>query len=245
MTFLIRLLYQPYMWLVFIPLFILSTVFFVTLGTVIVALFGPTAANRTTGVWWSRFNSFITPIRVDVFGRDNVDPGQSYIVVSNHQSLYDIFVLYGWLGIDIRWVMKVELRKIPVFGYAGERGGNIYIDRSNPVAAVDSLKRARAVLSDGISVIMLPEGTRSRTGRLQEFKKGAFVLAMDLGVPILPITIFGTNRILPPKTLNLLPGRARIIIHPPIDAAHYQREEIDELIARTKAVIQSGLDRFS
>ena len=97
--------YQIYVWLIVIPLLILSTIFFVFLGVIAVILFGDKVAHRTTGVWWARFNSYITPMRVIVLGRQNIEKGQSYVVVSNHQSSYDIFVLYGWLGIDIKWVM--------------------------------------------------------------------------------------------------------------------------------------------
>ncbi len=104
------LLYQPYKWLVFAPLLALSTCFFVGLGVVFIFLFDDRVANRTTGVWWSRFNAYITPIRVEVTGRENIVKGQSYIVCSNHQSSYDIFLLFGWLGIDLKWVIKKELR---------------------------------------------------------------------------------------------------------------------------------------
>jgi len=241
----LRVLYQPYKWFVFLPLFISSTIFFVGLGAVIVALKGSAAANRTTGVWWARFNAFITPLWLTVYGKENIDKNQSYVIVSNHQSLYDIFVLYGWLGIDIKWVMKKELRKVPVFGYAGQKGGNIYIDRSNPAAAVTSLNKAKDVLKNGTSVIILPEGTRSLSGNLIEFKKGAFVLALDLGMPILPITIINTRNILPPKTFDLFPGRATMAIHHPVDVSAYRRESIDRLVADIKGTIQSGLDQFS
>jgi 1-acyl-sn-glycerol-3-phosphate acyltransferase len=115
-----RLLYQPYKWLVFLPLLLLSTCFFVALGVILIILFDDRAANRIAGVWWARFNASITPMRVTVIGRENIARDQSYIVASNHLSSYDIFVLFGWLGIDLKWVIKKELRKYPVFGYATE-----------------------------------------------------------------------------------------------------------------------------
>lgn len=237
----LRLLYQPYKWLVFAPLFVISTCFFVGLGVVLIFLFDDRAANRIAGAWWARFNAYITSIRVKVTGRENVVKGQSYIVCSNHQSSYDIFLLFGWLGIDLKWVIKKELRAYPVFGYATEKGGNIIIDRSNPREAYKSLEKARQKIAGGTSVIMLPEGTRSRTGELGEFKKGAFWLARELGLPILPITITGTREILPPKTLDLFPGRAFMHIHPPVDASAYGEEETDRLIADVREIIASGL----
>jgi 1-acyl-sn-glycerol-3-phosphate acyltransferase len=238
----LRLLYQPYKWLVFAPLLVLSTGFFVGLGIVIIFLFDDTVANRTTGVWWARFNSYITPMRVTVVGRENITKNQSYIVASNHQSSYDIFVLFGWLGIDLKWVIKKELRRYPVFGYAVEKGGNIVIDRSNKKEAYESLQKAKHKTTNGTSIIMLPEGTRSRTGQLGEFKKGTFWLAQQLNLPILPITIQNTRNILPPKTLDLFPGRATMKIHQPVDLNHYDGDSLDKLIADVRNIIQKGLD---
>jgi len=238
----LRLLYQPYKYLVFAPLLVLSTCFFVGLGVVFILLFDDRVANRTTGVWWSRFNSFITPMWVTVIGRENIARGQSYVVVSNHQSSYDIFVLFGWLGIDLKWVIKTELRKYPVFGYAAVKGGNIIIDRSNPKEAYESLEKARQKIVNGTSIIMLPEGTRSRTGQLGKFKKGAFWLARELNLPILPITITGTREILLPKTLDLFPGRATMRIHKPVDVTQYDDDPLDRLIDRVREIIYTGIE---
>jgi len=237
------LLYQPYKWLIYLPLLALSTCFFVGLGVIIIILFDDRVANRTTGMWWSRFNSFITPMRVEVLGRENIERKQSYIVVSNHQSLYDIFLLFGWLGIDIKWVIKKELRSFPVFGYAAEKGGNILIDRSNPKEAYESLERARQKTRDGTSIMILPEGTRSRSGQLGEFKKGAFWLAQHLDLPILPVTLKNTRNILPPDTLDLYPGRATLIIHEPVDTALYDDKDLETMIGDVRATIASGLDQ--
>jgi len=236
-------IYAIYTWLVVVPLLILSTIFFVSLGVVIVLFSDDTVANRTTGVWWARFNSFVTPMHVMVLGREHVKPGQSYVVVSNHQSSYDIFVLYGWLGIDIKWVMKKELRKVPVFGFAGKMGGNVYIDRSSPASAYTSLQEAKKKLAEGTSVIILAEGTRSKTGEIGPFKKGAFVLATDLGMPILPISISGTRSILPPKTLKLFPGHVVMEIHKPIPVSPQDRGRIDKLMEQTRELIKSGYER--
>ncbi len=238
----LHLLYQPYKWLVFGPLLVISTCFFVGLGVIIIFLFDDTVANRTAGVWWSRFNSFITPMQVTVIGRENITKRQSYVVVSNHQSLYDIFVLFGWLGIDLKWVIKKELSRMPVFGYATRKGGNILIDRSNPEEAYTSLQEARDKITNGTSIIMLPEGTRSRTGQLGEFKKGAFWLAKQLNLPVLPITIVNTRNILPPKSLDLLPGHAIMRIHEPVNASEYDDASLERLASDVRQIIQKGLD---
>jgi 1-acyl-sn-glycerol-3-phosphate acyltransferase len=241
----LKILYQPYKWLIFLPLFILSTVFFIALGILVLILSGPDAANRITGWGWARFNSFMTPMRVTVIGRENIVEKQSYVVVANHQSSFDIFVLWGYLRMDTRWVIKKELRKIPLFGLAGKLGGNIYIDRSDRKAAYESLTEARKILINGVSVIMLPEGTRSRDGKLREFKKGAFIMSLELGIPILPVSIVNTRYILPPGTLDLFPGQATLVIHEPVSVVGYSEENLDSLIFKVRAVIQQGIESYA
>jgi 1-acyl-sn-glycerol-3-phosphate acyltransferase len=238
---LLRFLYQPYKFLVLIPLSVLATCFFVALGVLVVFLFNDRVAHRTTGVWWSRFIGYITPIRVRVVGRQNVEKGRSYMVIANHQSQYDILVLYGWLGINIKWVMKSELRRVPVFGYAGEKGGNIYVDRSSPEALKSTLEGSRSRIVGGTSIIMLPEGTRTRTGELGEFKSGAFIIARELGLPILPVTINGTRRILPPGGWNVFPGSVIMTIHPPIEIAGHGEDWLEKLKERARGVILAEL----
>jgi 1-acyl-sn-glycerol-3-phosphate acyltransferase len=237
----LHLLYQPYKYLVFFPLCIIATCFFVALGVLVIFLFNDRVAHRTTGVWWARFVSYITPIRVKVTGRGNIEKNRSYMVVANHQSHYDILVLYGWLGIEVKWTMKTELRRVPVFGYAGEKGGNIYIDRSSPEALKSTLEGARSRIVNGTSIIMLPEGTRSRTGGLGEFKNGAFVIARELGLPVLPVTISGTRRILPPRSWDVFPGAVSMTIHPAIEVSAYDESTLGELRERTRGVILDGL----
>ena len=240
-----RIIYQPYKWLIFVPLFVLSTVFFITLGIVIIFLSGPDAANRIAGWGWARFNCFITPMPVIVVGREHIAKKQSYVIVANHQSFFDIFVLWGFLGIDARWVMKKELRNVPLFGLAGKLGGNIYIDRSDKKGAYERLKEARKILVNGVSLIMLAEGTRSRDGNLREFKKGAFVMALDLGIPLLPVSIVDTKYVLPSGTYDLSPGRATLVIHEPISGEGYDEGTLDELILKVRGVIKEGIERYA
>jgi len=231
----LRLLYQPYKYLVFVPLFFLNYFFFAGLFLILV-LINPRLTRIVIGFSWSRINSILTPMCVSVTGRRNIEKGRSYVVISNHQSHYDIFVLHGWLFIDIIWVMKQELRKVPLFGMVCAGTEQIFIDRSNREAALQSLENARGRLTDGTSVIFFAEGTRSKTGEMGEFKKGAFRMAMDLGLPILPVTISGTEKILPAGTFNLFPGRARLAIHPPIEVTPYG-ENIDRLMGDVRNVI--------
>ncbi|MDI6797882.1 MAG: lysophospholipid acyltransferase family protein [Desulfatibacillaceae bacterium] len=220
-----------------------NTLFFATAAIASSFVVPGEKAGRFLGRQWSRVNAKATPFSVEVIGRENIEPGRSYIVCSNHQSHFDIFVIYGWLGLDIRWVMKMELRKIPVFGKACERIGHIYIDRSDSHKAVKSLEEAKGRIKDGACVVFFPEGTRSRDGKLQRFKKGAFRMALDLGLPILPLTITGTRDILPARSMDLFPGKACLKIHKPVETESYKDKGVNKLMDAVHLVIASGLDK--
>lgn len=236
------LLYQPYKWLVVVPVFGISTLFFGCLAAVLATLLSPRIGSVVSGTAWSRLNAFLTPMLVTVVGRERMDPQQSYVIVANHQSGYDIYVLYGWLGVDFKWVLKQELRKAPGLGIGCEKLGHIYVDRSDTDAAIRSIEIAKERIAGGTSVVFFAEGTRSEDGQLLPFKKGAFRMAIDLGLPILPVTIAGTREIQPPNTMDVFPGRARLIIHQPIAIAGYDRSNMRQLIDRTRSAIASGLD---
>lgn len=234
-------LYQPYKWLVFAPVMLLLTAGFAAAAVVLVVFASPRRVAQLTGVPWARALAALIPMRVEVEGREHVDPAQSYVLVSNHQSQSDVLVLYGWLGIDFKWVMKQELRKVPGIGVACARLGHIFIDRSNHAAAVATLEAARGTIVDGTSVIFFPEGTRSRNGELLPFKKGAFRMALDLGLPILPLTVTGARDVLPAGTTDLMPGSARLTIHPPIPVEGLTGGDCAALVGEVRSVIASGL----
>ena len=204
-------IYQVYKLCVFIPLLVGTTAFFTALVIVMVSFMSTRTASRICGTSWARIVSAAIPMRVRCRGMHNIDKTQSYVITSNHESQCDILVLYGWIGVDFKWVMKMELDKVPFIGIAGRKLGHIFVDRSDRDAALASLKAAREKIVGGTSVVFFPEGTRSPTGELLPFKKGAFRMALDLGLPILPITITGTRSILPTKTLDLYPGSAGLV----------------------------------
>jgi len=234
-------LYQPYKYLVVMPVLVVATTVFASIAATFPLLTKPRTASRLSGVPWARVMAWVTPMRVRVEGREHIDPDQSYVLVSNHQSQYDIFVLYGWLGVDFKWVMKKELRNVPGIGVACHRLGHVFIDRSNRAAAIATLDDAKKKIANGTSVVFFPEGTRSRSGHLKDFKKGAFRMAIDLGLPILPLTITGTRDVLPAGTTDLLPGSARLIIHPPVDVAGCTAGDCDRLRMEIREIIASSL----
>ncbi len=235
--------YQLYAWLIFIPLVALLTLVFSTLTIVSAALVNPHFASRVFAVTWARVAAFLTPIRVDVEGAEHARRERSYVVASNHQSQYDILVIYGWLKLDLKWVMKQELRKIPGIGIGCEKAGHIFVERRNPKQAAQAINEALERLGEGIGILFFPEGTRSPDGRLLRFKKGAFHTAIDAQIPLLPVTVVGTRDILPARSLRLFPGRARMIIHPPIETAGKTLDDLDGLMAQTREVIESALPK--
>jgi len=233
--------YQLWKYLVVAPVTGLATLIGSVVVLVLIPFVDPSTLSRVVAATWARILAGVTPMPVTVIGREHIDPSQSYVLVSNHQSLYDILVLYGWLGIDFRWVMKQELRSIPGLGIACERLGHIYIDRSDHAAAIASINAARDRITGGTSVLFFPEGTRSADGRLKSFKKGGFRFAIDAGLPVLPVTVDGACAVLPARRWDLRPGRARLVIHPPLPTEGLSREDLGELCETTRSVIGSAL----
>jgi 1-acyl-sn-glycerol-3-phosphate acyltransferase len=184
-------------------------------------------------------------IELDVRGREHLGNGKTYLVMSNHQSLYDIPVLFEVIGPNLRMIAKKELFRVPIFGGALAAAGFVSIDRSNRVAAIRSLDRARALLDSGTHVWIAPEGTRSRTGSLLPFKKGAFYLALGAALPILPVTVSGTRDVLPARGLRSRRGaRVRVTLHPSVDPAPYAAQEKggrEALMEAVRVAVEDGL----
>jgi len=236
----INTVYQVYKWLFFFPLLGFFTLVVGIVSLLIIWIFGQ-RAGQIGGVVWARLNSLVTPMFISVGGKEKIDRNQSYVVVANHQSQYDIFAIYGWLPVDFRWVLKQELRKVPIIGVYCDRAGHVYIDRSDTASALASIDRAKKRISSGTSIFFFPEGTRSLNGKLLPFKKGAFKFALDLSLPVLPVTIKGTRDVLPANTIELFPGSAEVIIHDPISIEGYSEDNIDELIEKARKSIASAL----
>lgn len=242
----LKVVYQPYKWLFVFPFMVLSTLVHGVACMVVVLFFGADAGNLVA-VSWSRVACVLVPVRVKISGRNNYIRSNSYVVVANHQSMVDIPVIHGWLGLRIKWVMKRELKKIPIFGPACQSLGCIYIDRSNSGAALKSMEDAkkrlfhREKIIGGSAVLFFPEGTRSRDGRLLPFKKGAFRFAMDAGLPILPITVRNSRQILPSDSLDLTPGEVEIQVHPAMDLIGCTVEDLDHIIFRVRKTIEESL----
>lgn len=184
-----------------------------------------------------------------VRGRENLEPGRTYVLMSNHQSHYDVPVVYHVLGGKIRMVAKKELFRLPVFGQALGDSGFVPVDRGNRASAIASLAAARAHLDAGTHIWIAPEGTRSLDGELNRFKKGGFVLAIDAHAPILPITLRGTRDALRARgSRSRKHARVDVVIHPAIETEAYRdasgvvtKEARERLVAAVRAAIASGL----
>lgn len=180
-------------------------------------------------------------VRVEVSGLERLDPNQTYIFTPNHQSLIEVPLFVAYLGRNPAYLGKKEVFKYPVFGYGIRLIGVVPVDRSNSPAAVESAKLATENLRRGKSYVVYPEGTRSRDGHLLPFKKGAFMMAIDAGVPIVPVTVSGATKIMPKAKVKVFPSTVRLTIHEPISTAGYSKENVVELMKLTRAKIFSAL----
>jgi len=184
----------------------------------------------------------MTPVLVTIEGAENADPGRTYVVACNHQSQYDIFLVYGWLKLDLKWVLKAELRKVPGVGIGCEKAGHIFVERGNPEQTRKSISDALERVGDGVGVLFFVEGTRSQDGKLRPFKKGAFRVAASQNLPVLPVTIIGTRDIQKPKSMMIFPGKVHMVIHPAIEVDGGEGAgDIRELMTKTRAAIESAL----
>lgn len=196
-------------------------------------------ASRT----WSRWLVGISGSRVIVQGRENIALHRPQVFVSNHVSHFDVIAIAANLPKTFRFVAKKELEHIPLFGPAWKAAGHISVDRGDRDSAVASLDAAGGLIRrDNSSVVIFPEGTRSRDGRLQPFKKGAFMLALRTGVEIVPTAVLGTIRILPKGSWRLGAGPVIVRFGAPIDTTHYDESTRDALIDLVRARIQQMLD---
>jgi len=221
---------------------VLSTVFFGIM--VIAASFvsrNGDLSHKIAGIW-ARTILFVSRIRVKIRGLSKIDPSRSYIYMPNHQSLFDIPVLLS-LRVQFRWLAKVELFRIPIFGQAMKHAGYVSIDRSNRKSAFESLRKAAEIIRNGVSVLIFPEGTRSKDKTIIPFKKGGFVLAVDSGVPIVPIIIHGTGEIMPKKEMLIRHGNVLLEIRQPIETSEYSRKNKDDLMEAVRKVICDAFEQ--
>jgi 1-acyl-sn-glycerol-3-phosphate acyltransferase len=193
---------------------------------------------------WSWLILKTTGVRVQVEGLERVRIGTTYIFVSNHQSIYDIPVVFASLPFQLRIIAKESLARFPVLGWHLRRGGHLFVDRQHPDRA-GILKRWRALVSEGLSLIIFAEGTRSSDGRVARFKAGSFLLAIEAGLPVVPVAVIGTRAVMPKGRLRTEPADVAVIVHDPIQPPALDAPNIQDakaLADRIHAIVAATVD---
>ncbi len=238
-----KYLYRLYQVCIALPLFLILTVL-----TALVTMVGCFVGNGHfwgyyPGMLWGRLTLGLLFIPVKVEGRENLKDGQSYVFVANHQGMFDILLIYGYLGRNFKWMMKKQLRRVPFLGVACQAAHHIFVDRSGPHAIKDTCDRAREILKEGMSMTIFPEGSRTFTGHMGVFRRSAFMLADELQLPVCPLTINGSFNIMPrmrdghfvvwhPLTLT---------IHKPIEPVGQGKDNLEHLRMESYERVMSGL----
>lgn len=239
-----KYLYRIYQLLIALPLIAVYT-----LITSLMVTIGCTLGNGHfwgyyPGKWWAQFIIRILLLSVKVEGRENLVKGQSYVFVANHQGAFDIFLIYGFLSRNFKWMMKRQLRQMPFVGKACESAHHIFVDKRGASKIRETYDRARQTLQGGMSLVVFPEGARSFTGHMGVFKRGAFMLADDIELPVVPLTINGSFDIMP-RTRDMkwvVWHPLRLTIHKPILPVGKGTDNIKYLEEESYKVVMSGLE---
>lgn len=200
-----------------------------------------TVSIALTNRYQLRFSRWLlrcTRTTVYAQGLENLDPAKAYLFLANHTSIMDIPILLLTLPLPTRMVSKQQLVDIPIFGKAMLAAGFVAIDRNNKERAIGQLEQAKKRIQEGVNMCIFPEGTRSKTGHLQPFKKGAFHLALDLGVPVVPVYIQGASQVVGARSLRIHYNRSvYVYVDTPIETAHLDKSHLPELMQKTKQAI--------
>ena len=239
----LRFFYWIYMFLVAIPLFLVATLL-AALFTVGGCLLGfERTFSYYPGMLWSRLTCFLSLCPVSVRGLEHIKKGESYVFVSNHQGAFDIFLIYGRLGVPFKWVMKSGIQRIPFVGRACSSAGFVFVDSRTAKSALRSVQESEACIKRGFSVVIFPEASRTYDGKMIRFKKGAFQIAVDSGVKVVPITLNGPYDVLPIGSLNVRPHRMEMVVHPPIsvDSIENNPKNLQALADQTQQCVATAL----
>lgn len=226
---------------IFLPILVIATII-----TAIVVIIGVSIGNKQFWSsrpprYWSKLICRVALCNISVKGQENFDPEKSYIFAPNHQSVFDVFLLYGYLGADIKFVQKHTLRKIPFVGYASEKAGHVFINQTSYKSMKSSLIEVEKRLAKGASIAMFPEGARTFTGKMDKFRRGPFIVAKEMNMPIVPVTINGAYEVMKIHTYLINPGKLELVIHKPINPSTYSEEELPQLMHTCEEEVKNGL----
>lgn len=209
-------LYRIYQWLIAAPILLVLTILTALVTIITCPVFGSRLCGYYPPHIWSKCVCTLLFIRVKVVGRENIDKKQSYVFVANHQGAFDIWSIFGYLGHNFKWLMKKGLEKIPFVGFACKVSGHVFVDDSKISSIRETIAESEETLRDGMSLVIFPEGSRSWDGKMIPFKRGAFMLASEFNLPVVPLTIDGSFYLMPRFTYNATPGTIVLTIHKPI-----------------------------
>ena len=238
-----KYLYRIYQLFIAAPLVALLTLLTTLLTTLGCVLGNGHFWGYYPGKCWSWLTIRILLLPVKVEGREHLDKKQSYVFVSNHQGAFDIFLIYGFLGRNFKWMMKYQLRKMPFIGMACQAAHHIFVDKRGTAKIKQTYLEARQTLKDGMSLVVFPEGARTFTGHMGDFKRGAYMLASDLQLPVVPLTINGSFQVMPRmrdmKWVQWHP--LTLTIHEPIPPKEQSSENITATLKESYQVIMNAL----
>lgn len=237
MKYVIRPFYWLWQYLIAWPLLMVLTVF-TAVFTVCTVFWKNAEFVHKVQQFWSRSFFWLMFLPVSVDGQEHIVPGQSYVFVANHQSMFDVWLVYGWLPVIFKWLMKAELRKVPFVGTGCKAAGHIFIDRRNAKAAMESLKEVEKQLVNGVCTVIFPEGTRSLNGEVGRFKRGAFQIAWDLGLPVIPLSLDGCYEVLPKGKPFVYRAPVHMHIGEPIDLKQFS--DPNEAIEAVRNAVIAG-----
>ena len=189
---------------------------------------------------WSWLILATTGVSVDVRGLERLNPARTYVFVSNHQSIYDIPVIFANLPYQLRIIAKESLGSFPFLGWHLRRSGHLLVDRRRP-DRTGILERWRALVKEGLSLIIFPEGTRSADGRLAAFKAGSFLLAIEAKLPIVPVSVDGTRLVMHKGELTTRPGAVRLTLHPPVETEALDVSAARDLAEQVRGVVAGSV----
>ena len=237
-----NLLYKVYQLFIALPIIFVATVL-TSLITILGGFINAHVFGYYPGRIWSKVVLRVLLLPIHVEGREHLQPRQSYVFVANHQGPVDIFLIYGYLGRNFKWMMKKALRKMPLVGVACEKARHIFVDKSGPKAIKETIDKARATLQNGTSLVVFPEGSRTFTGHMGLFRKGALQLADDLQLPVVPVTIDGSFDVLTRMAgFNFVHWHPlRLVIHEPIPPVGEGKEDIKHTMEEAYRVIMNSL----
>lgn len=225
----------------FIPLVTFYTIVCGAVSMALAILFRSGQPSHRVASLWSWLILKTCMIRVEVEGADNLEPGQTYVLASNHQSLFDTPILFAYLPVSFRILYKKSLNRVPFLGWHLFLSGHIGVERRNPTKARESLDRAADKIRAGTSVVVFPEGTRSYDGVMRPFRKGSFRLALKAATPVVPMTIVGSHLVMKRGRVTVYPRTVKLIVDRPVPVVGLDEEDAGKLLDTVRAVVSETL----